>query len=140
EKVWFLLCSPGLLLIGLGLALVSRPRTEEPLRQAWAFLVTLAVLTFGGAVLWLLYPTLLNAILYGGQIGAAVLLLYLLAQWILRERYRRQVVFLSSFSRARKGSSIVRPSGSSAGRKRVEPSTVDAPPPGSSLTAEGELK
>jgi len=46
----------------------------------------------------------------------------------MHERYRRQIVFLPSFSRSRAGSSLVRKK-SSPRPPNGEPSTVDAPPP-----------
>jgi hypothetical protein len=75
----------------------------------------------------MVWPTLLAAVVYGCEPGAVVLVLFAGIQWLLHERYRRRVVFLPSFSRARTGSSNVR-NGSSA-RPRGEPSTVDAPMP-----------
>ena len=57
--------------------------------------------------------------------------LIVLLQWLLHERYRRQIIFLPSFSRSRSGSSLSRAEAARAG----EPSTVDAPArgPGSSV-------
>jgi hypothetical protein len=49
-------------------------------------------------------------------------------QWLLHERYRRQIVFLPSFSRSRAGSSLLR---GGVQRPHGEPSTVDAPRTGS---------
>jgi hypothetical protein len=90
-------------------------------------------LVLAGAVAGLLWPTALAAVLFGCEPGAAVLLVFGGFQWLLYERYRRQVIFLPSFSRARNGSSLLRSTGS-AKRTRAEPSTVDAPPyKGSSL-------
>ena len=75
-------------------------------------------------------PTVFYAIAYGCEPGAVVLLLALAFQWVMLERYRRQIVFLPSFRRARTGSSLVRANG--ARRPAGEPSTVDAPRPSGS--------
>src|SRR5581483_10187236 len=120
----------GVLVVGLGLAHLSRPPKKQAAAVSFTFFIALALLSLGMATLWLLLPTVLAAILFGGQIGGIVLLCWLAVEWLLRERYRRQVVFLPSFSRARKGSSLVRKPPSQV-RPRGEPSTVDAPPPGS---------
>jgi hypothetical protein len=88
-----------------------------------------AVLGLSVAVVGLLWPQLLGAVLYGSQPGLLVLAVVLGVQWLLQRRYRRQVVFLPGFKRLKQGSSMVRP-GSSGPRPRVEPSTVDAPSAG----------
>lgn len=138
QMAWLLFCSLGVLLVGRTLARLSQPVNEQSVRPSIWFLPAFAFLGLAFAIVWLLYPTLLTAIIFGGQIGAVVLLLWLGTEWVVRERYRRQVVFLPSFTRPRKGSSLIRPTGSSA-RHRGEPSTVDAPPPERSLAAGEEL-
>jgi hypothetical protein len=125
--VWQLICSLGLIVVGLSLGQLSRRNGDDPLRPSPWFLPALGILTLSVAGVWLLFPTLLAAILYGSQAGVLVLAVIFLFEGIKRERYRRQVVFLSSFSRGRKGSSQARTIGSSV-RRRREPSTVDAPP------------
>ena len=68
------------------------------------------------------------AIAYGCQPGAVVMLAVLGLQWLMHRRYRRQIVFLPSFSRSRAGSSLIRKTPSNLPQSG-EPSTVDAPPP-----------
>src|SRR5262249_60760641 len=84
----------------------------------------------GVSPLGLLAPAVLPALLYGCEPGAVVLLAVVGVQWLLHQRYRRQVVFMPGFSRVKSGSSLVR-GGSSSNRKRElprEPSTIDEPP------------
>jgi hypothetical protein len=73
-----------------------------------------------------LFPGLAGQIAFGCQPGLVVLVLLLLIQWLLHERYRRQIVFLPSFSRARSGSSLTRPHVPTG--PPSEPSTVDVSP------------
>jgi len=94
---------------------------------AW-FWPLLALLTLAVALAALFWPTTLSAIVYGCEPGAVVLLGAIALQWTVYQRYRRQIVFLPSFSRGRAGSSLVRKSASNRPQSG-EPSTVDAPPP-----------
>jgi hypothetical protein len=88
----------------------------------------LAVMTLAIAVATLFWPTMLCAIAYGCEPGAVVMLAVFGLQWLMHRRYRRQIVFLPSFSRSRAGSSLIHKSPSN--RPHIgEPSTVDAPPP-----------
>jgi hypothetical protein len=125
---WLLVCSLGLLVLGLGLYGAARPRSDDSGRMAPWLWPILAVLTLGVAVGVLFWPTTLWAILYGCEPGALVLLCVLGFQWLIHQRYRRQIVFLPSFSRGRAGSSLLRKSAAPRPAK-IEPSTVDAPPP-----------
>jgi hypothetical protein len=94
---------------------------------AWVLLSVLVAAVVLGVLLW---PTLTGQIAYGCQPGAVVLLLVAGAQWLLHERYRRQLVFLPSFSRTRPGSSLMRQEAARAAHG--EPPTVDAPRVGGS--------
>ena len=67
----------------------------------------LTLLTFGVGALWLFRPTALAAVVYGSELGAAVLVVFATVLWLMHERQRRQVVFLPSFRRGRGTSSIV---------------------------------
>ena len=116
RQAWLLAVSALFLALALGLHLLPLSR----------WLVTVAALTVAMALVTvaILWPTLVPWLLYGSQPGLVVLLFILLGQWMLRERYRRQMVFLPGFSRIKPGSSLSR-GGSSV--KTREPSTVDAP-------------
>ena len=129
QQVWLVGCSLGLVLLGLVLSRLPFTRaTGGPPLWAWLLLAGLLAALVLGALLW---PTLAGQIVYGCQPGAAVLLLIALIQWFLHERYRRQIIFLPSFSRAHTGSSLLR---KEPIRPHGEPSTVDAPrQPGSSI-------
>lgn len=128
KLAWLLVCSLGLLVVGLGLYWSARPQAEDAGRLAVWFWPLLAVATLAVAVAALFWPGMLCAIAYGCEPGAAVLLAVLVVQWLMHQRYRRQIVFLPSFSRSRPGSSLVRKN-SSHRLPTGEPSTVDAPPP-----------
>jgi hypothetical protein len=128
---WLLVCSLGLLISGLGLYWSARPQPGVAGRMASWLWPILAVVTLAAAVGILFWPTTFWAVVFGCEPGAVVLLLMVGFQWFLHQRYRRQIVFLPSFSRGRAGSSLLRKS-SSQRPQPVEPSTVDAPPPGSS--------
>jgi hypothetical protein len=139
QQAWLMVCSLGLLLLGFALYLLARPRAPgQGLSTAW-LMPALTALVLAGAVVGLLRPTLLAAVVFGGEPGAAVLLVFAGIQWLLHERYRRQIIFLPSFSRGSNGSSLLRRATGSAPRHRGEPSTVDAPPnAGSSLWPRAE--
>lgn len=128
KRAWLLVCSLGLLIPGLGLYWSARPHPNQGGRPTVWFWPILALLTLAVAVAALFWPGLLSAIAYGGEPGAVVLLAVLAGQWLMQQRYRRQIVFLPSFSRGRTGSSLSRKSPSHR-PQCGEPSTVDAPPP-----------
>jgi hypothetical protein len=120
QKVWLVVCS--LSLVVLGLALV-RLALSAGRRWVWAcVLAALAVL--GGLALVVFAPGLAGLVAYGCQPGLLVLVVLVLVQWMLHERYRRQIIFLPSFSRAHTGSSVANANGG----RPAEPSTVDNPP------------
>jgi hypothetical protein len=121
QAVWLLICSAGLVAIGLGFFLAARPGASG--RTPFWVWPGLVVLASGVAVCALLWPDASAAAAYGAEPGAAVLLFAALVQWALHTRYRRQIVFLPSFSRSRGGSSVSRKGSKPPG----EPSTVDAP-------------
>jgi hypothetical protein len=128
QFAWLLMCSLGLLIVGCALYWSAQPHANGSGRLGVWFWPLLALATLAVAVTVLLWPMLLCAVVLGCEPGAAVLLAFVGVQWLRHQRYRRQIVFLPSFSRGRTGSSLLRktpshrpPSG--------EPSTVDAPPP-----------
>jgi hypothetical protein len=126
QHAWLLVCSLGLLVLGLGLFWPTRrPAGRPAILSGWVFpVVALAGLVL--AVLSLVWPTAISAVVYGCEPGAVVLLFAVAVQWLVHERYRRQVVFLPSFSRGQPGSSLLR---GTSQRPHGEPSTVDAPQP-----------
>jgi hypothetical protein len=132
QQGWLLLCSLVVLAVGLGLYYLV-PWASAPRRLFW---VLLALLGLATALTSLVWPGILSAIAYGCEPGGVVLLLVLAVQWLLHQRYRRRVVFMPGFKRAKAGSSLVRSdSHKPLPAKRGEPSTVDAvpqPPSGSS--------
>jgi len=115
--------------LGLGLYLLPfggqrDPATGGPPNRLFWPLAALFGLT--AAAVGLVWPGLLGALLYGCQPGMVVLLIVLAVQWLVRERYRRRVVFLPGFRRLKTGSSMVRTSGSSGGSGR--PAAGEAAP------------
>jgi hypothetical protein len=124
QQLWLILCSGAMLLLGLGLRFAPLPPAVH-----WASIVAL-----GGALLALgiFWASLLPALLYGCLPGVAVLAAVVVLRWLMQQRYRRQLVFLPGFTRAKAGSSLRRPS--SVTRSR-EPSTVDVPMAASSTSA-----
>jgi hypothetical protein len=118
RPAWFLICSGGLLLAALALyALPVRP-------FGWMLLAGIAAMALAALVWW--WPELLPGLAYGALPGAVVLALVTAAQWMVHQRYRRQLVFMPGFTRVKAGSSLLRPN--SVQRPR-EASTIDAPAP-----------
>ena len=112
-----LVCSLTLLALGLGLVLAPLSRA-----LVWTCVAVLAVVV---AAMGVVSPAALPAILYGCEPGAVVLILVVATQWMLHERYRRQVIFMPGFTRLKTGSSIVR---TGSGARPRDPSTIDQPP------------
>jgi hypothetical protein len=137
QQGWLLVCSLGLLVLGLGLSWLTWPAEARGPRGAWLWpaLALLALVLVGCALLW---PTVTGQVAYGCQPGALVLVVVAGAQWLVHERYRRRVIFLPSFSRARTGSSLQRRrEGEGNAARPGEPSTVDAPRPAGSSVERG---
>jgi hypothetical protein len=111
---WLGLCSMLFLVMGLVLFLAPLPRPVF-----WGLLVGLTAALLVGGFVWTAW---VPALLFGIQLGVFVLVLFLVVQWVRRERYRRQVIFMPGFTRLKPGSSLVH----AAPRPR-EASTVDAP-------------
>ncbi len=130
EGIWMVLCS--VLLVLLGMLLFTLARRSYGGSRVAAVLFWLLVLPLAPAVAaaWAFRPTILYAIAFGCEPGVPVLLLCLLFQVVMLERYRRRIVFLPNFRRARPGSSLVR--AAVPARPPGEPSTVDAPRPAGS--------
>jgi hypothetical protein len=87
----------------------------------------LALAALAGLVVALIWPALLPVLFMGAQPALAVVGLLLTIIWLLRERERRQLVFIPSFTRLKTASSLVRTNKPS--KRPREASTVDAPPP-----------
>lgn len=124
QQAWFLVCSGALLVVGL--ALYFAPLSH------YSFWVVLVLLGAGVVTAGALWPSVTPAVLSGLLPGAAVLVLLIGFQWMLQQRYHRQVVFMPGFKRLKPGSSLVR----TQSRPR-EPSTVDAPAPSGQGSASG---
>lgn len=129
QLAWWLLCSLGMLILGLRLYWTTNLRRNDGGRLGIWFWPMLAAATLAVAVAALFRPTMLCAIVYGCEPGVVVLLFVVGVQLLMHQRYRRRTVFLPSFSRRRTDSSLIRKS-ISPPMQRGEPSTVDAPPPG----------
>jgi hypothetical protein len=114
--LWLSVCSTVLLL--LGVLLLAAPLSRLIFGLSVGFL---GVVVLAAALMW---PAVFPALAYGAEPGAAVLLLVVGVQWFLQHRYRRQVVFMPGFTRARPGSSLSRRSSS---QRPHDKSTVDAP-------------
>jgi hypothetical protein len=114
---WVLACS--LVVLAAGLALNGLRRI------VWLFWLALAALPVLLGVIALRWPQPVTAGLVAGAPGAIVLGLVLLAQWLLRRRYHRRVVFMPGFTRIPAAESSKSRSPSS--QQRLQPSTVDAP-------------
>ena len=127
RQIWLLVCSGVVLAVGLVLGLASS--------RIFFWLMVLLVIGIGIGV-GLAWPALLPNVVYGGQPGLVVLVVILAIQWMLQERYRRQVVFMPGFTRLKSNSSLVR---AGTGRPR-EPTTVDAPATPSVVTGTGKGK
>jgi hypothetical protein len=121
QNVWLVVCSLGLVVLGLGL--VRLALSPVPGRWVWSCVLG-GLVGLGVLALVVFAPGLAGLVAYGCQPGLVVLVVLVAFQLMLHERYRRQIVFLPSFSRARTGSSVVRSEEARPG----EPSTVDAPP------------
>jgi hypothetical protein len=78
------------------------------------------VVGIGTVALW--SPAVLPPVAFGCQPGLAVLVVLLGVQWLVQERYRRQVVFLPGFTRMQPNSAVLQ-----AAKKPREASTVDVP-------------
>lgn len=119
RSMWLLVCSLTALSIGLTLLFVRR------ITWLFWFIVAGVAVAIGAAAL--VWPQATVTALVGSPLGLAVLLIVVLLQWLLRQRYERRVVFMPGFSR--RSSSVARASSNSKLQRR-EPSTVDAPPAG----------
>lgn len=117
RQTWLLVCSGLVLVVGLLLVMVPLSRS---------FLWFLGGLAGMGvlAVSWL-WPDTVALLMFGCQPGLLVLIVILAVQWTVRQRYRRQVVFMPGFARLKPGSSLARKQGS--GARPRDPTTADAP-------------
>ncbi len=125
QQVWLLICSLGLVLVGLLLArLVLDKEGGLSSLRIWFVVSGFAI---GLVVAGLFVPNLVGQLAYGCQPGVLVLVVLATIQRLLHERYRRQIVFLPSFSRSSKnGSSLLRPEPRPLAQ-HGQPSTVDVP-------------
>jgi len=119
QPIWLLTCS--LALVGAGLGLVIAARSPRWRGLAWLVIGGLGLIALSAAMFW---PGIAPAVIYGCEPGIVVVTGLLGAQWLIHQRYRRQVVFLPGFTRVKSGSSIIR---ARAPARMLEPTTVDAP-------------
>lgn len=126
RQIWLLACSVTVL--GGGLLLFFAPFSRA---FFWFLLVLLAGALIG--LSWML-PGWVAPLAMGCQPGLLVLAVVLAAQWMLRESYRRQVVFMPGFARLKPGSSLIQ--GGSGTRPRGI-TAVDAPLPSIGASAVG---
>jgi hypothetical protein len=115
RQTWLLLCSGVVLLLGLTLLLVRWPR--------WVLALLLIAVGAGVVAVGISHDYLLPAIFFGCQPALVVLAVIGAIRWLLYERYRRQLVFMPTFSRIPQGSTLVR-----GQMKPHGESTIDAPP------------
>jgi hypothetical protein len=118
RPIWLMVCSLILVVVCLGLFFMARA-----IHSPW-LLITLTVLGLVGLAGAIMWPGIVPAVFYGCEPGVVVVLVLSSVQWLIHQRYRRQVVFLPGFTRLKAGSSILRV-GSAA--RSGEPTTVDAP-------------
>jgi hypothetical protein len=118
RQMWLLACSGILLALGLILFVVPLSRTDF-----WLAAVFVGMVLSGIALIW---PAWVPAVAFGCQPGTLVLVLVLGIQWLLKESYRRRLVFMPGFARVKNNSSLIR---SGNANNRREPSTIDAPGP-----------
>jgi hypothetical protein len=116
QRYWLLACSLIFLTLGLGLLFTPMPRV-----LFWSCVTACGLVV---ALIGIFWPSTVPAVVYGCEPGVLVLVLVMGIQWMLYQRYRRQVVFMPGFKRVKQGSSLVR-GGSNQAR---EPSTVDEQP------------
>jgi hypothetical protein len=126
---WLLGCSGIFLIVALGTYLAPLPR--------WVFWLLVGAFSLGVVAFAVLCPAASAPVLFGMQPGVVLLLVFIGVHLLLQEKYRRQLVFLPGFTRAKPNSTIVR--SSSAAKRPREASTVDAPPgaPGSVTKSAG---
>ncbi len=122
QQGWLLACSLATLGVGFSLLVVANARRGDQIR-GW-FLPLLAVSGTALAVAALLWPSVVAAIAYGCEPGAAVLAVVVPTLWLQHERERRRRAYPASFSRGRpaSSSSLHR---AEAIREFGEPSTMD---------------
>ena len=101
RQLWLLLCSGALLALGLTLNVLPLSRSAF-----WLVMIGLGIAVLSIGLLW---PEWVPLLVYGCQPGAAVLVVLLGIQWMLRESYRRSLVFMPGFTRLKANSSLIRP-------------------------------
>jgi hypothetical protein len=119
QPMWLMACSLTLVTTSLGLAVAARSGRWRGL--LWAPMTCLVLIALAAATFW---PGMVPAVIYGCEPGVVILVGLLIVQWLVHQRYRRQVVFLPGFTRLKTGSSIIR---AGLSPRILEPTTVDAP-------------
>jgi hypothetical protein len=121
---WLMGCSGIFLILTLGGFFSPVPRAAF-----WWFLLSFPL---AGLLLYLVCPSAVPPILFGVQPGVFLFVVFMGTHWLLQERYRRQLVFLPGFSRAKPGSTMTR---NHSVKQPREASTIDTP--GAAAPAEG---
>jgi hypothetical protein len=116
QRIWLLVCSLTILVLGLGLLLAPLSR--------YLFWTCIVVIPITVAAIGVFSPAALSAVGYGCEPGALVLAVAVAAQWTVHRRYRRQVILMPGFARLKPGSSLIR----SNNNRTRDPSTIDEPP------------
>lgn len=117
RQAWLLVCSLAFLGVGLGLCFAWRGRV--------LFFSLLIGLSVAVTVVAVGRPGVTPVVLYGCEPGVVVFALLLTAQATSHYRQARRRRFLPGF--ARTGSGAIGGQAGSSQRRRIEPSTVDAP-------------
>lgn len=123
RQVWLVVCSGTALVLGLLVLLTPLPRIVIG--------IVVMIVGFAMIALGLMHEYLLPVLMMGCEPGIAVLMIVAAIQWALQERYRRQLVFMPTFSRVPPSSTVVR----NQSKPPRDPSTIDAP-----VTGTGSVK
>lgn len=105
QQGWLMVCSLGILMVGLALYFLPLGRSEGASRNRyfWPMVTLLGLIAAGASVV---YPRLFASIAQGAQPGVVVLMVTLFAHWLWIGRRQRRVMMMPGFRQGK------RPSGS----------------------------